>query len=225
MTLTELSLKRPSFVIVIFAALSLLALFGYSQLKYELLPNINVPWVVVNTVYPGASPGEVENNVTKKIEDALSGLDRVERIISNSYEGVSVVSIEFKKSANVETALQDAQRKVSGILLSLPKDVRTPVLQKISMSETPILQVGATASIPIKDFYQLVKDQIQPVLSRVEGVGMISLTGGEEREIKINLDAQKINAYGLSIARIAQAVNVSNMDFPTGKIQSARQQM
>ena len=81
MTLTELSIKRPSFVIVIFSALALLALFGYSLLKYELLPDISIPWIVVSTVYPGASPNEVENSVTKPVEDALSGLEKVERII------------------------------------------------------------------------------------------------------------------------------------------------
>lgn len=225
MTLTELSIKRPSFVIVIFAALALLALFGYSRLKYELLPNMSIPWVVVSTVYPGASPNEVENNVTKPIEDALSGLDRVERIMSTSFEGVSVVNIEFNKSANVDLSFQDAQRKINGIMMSLPKDVRTPVLQKISLQETPVLQIGATANLSSRDFYQLIKDQIQPSLSRIEGVGLIQLTGGEEREIKINLDAQKISAYGLSIARIAQAVNASNLDFPTGKVQGAQQQL
>jgi len=136
MTLTELSIKRPSFVIVIFSALALLALFGYSMLKYELLPNISIPWVVVSTVYPGASPNEVENSVTKPMEDALSGLEKVERIISSSYEGVSVISIEFNKSADVESSLQEAQRRVNQISLTLPKGIRTPIFQKISLAET-----------------------------------------------------------------------------------------
>ena len=148
MTLTELSIKRPSFVIVIFSALALLALFGYSMLKYELLPNISIPWVVVSTVYPGASPNEVENSVTKPMEDALSGLEKVERIISASYEGVSVISIEFNKSADVESSLQEAQRRVNQISLTLPKGIRTPVFQKISLSETPVLQIGATSKLP-----------------------------------------------------------------------------
>ena len=224
MTLTELSIKRPSFVIVIFSALALLALFGYSMLKYELLPNISIPWVIVSTVYPGASPNEVENSVTKPMEDALSGLEKVERIISASYEGVSVISIEFNKSADVESSLQEAQRRVNQISLTLPKGIRTPVFQKISLAETPVLQIGATSKLPSREFYQLIKDQIQPALARVEGVGLINLTGGEEREIKINLDASKLEAYNLSIAAIAYAVNSSNLDFPTGKIQGENRQ-
>lgn len=224
MTLTELSIKRPSFVIVIFSAMALLAIFGYTMLKYELLPNISIPWIVVSTVYPGASPSEVENGVTKPIEDALSGLEKVERIISSSYEGVSVISIEFNKSADVETSLQEAQRRVNQISLSLPKGIRTPVFQKISIAETPVLQIGATSNLPSREFYQLIKDQIKPTLARVDGVGQINLTGGEEREIKINLDASKLEAYNLSIAAIAYAVNSSNLDFPTGKIQGENKQ-
>jgi hydrophobic/amphiphilic exporter-1 (mainly G- bacteria), HAE1 family len=224
MTLTELAIKRPSFVIVIFSALGILAIFGYSQLKYELLPNINIPWVVCSTVYPGASSNEVESNVTKPIEDALSGLEKVQRIMSSSYEGVSIVSIEFKKSANVETSLQDAQRRVSGVMMNLPKGIRTPVFQKISLDETPVIQLGATSNLPSRAFYQFIKDQIQPALSRVDGVGLIKITGGEEREIKINLDASKIKAYGLSTSIIAMEVNASNLDFPTGKIQGESRQ-
>ena len=224
MTLTELSLKRPSFVIVIFSSLALLAVFGYSMLKYELLPNISIPWIVVSSVYPGASPNEVENSVTKPIEDALSGLEKVERIISASYEGISVISIEFKKSADIESSLQEAQRRVNQISLILPKGIRTPVFQKISLAETPVLQIGATSKLASRDFYQLIKDQIQPALARVDGVGLINLTGGEEREIKINLDASKLEAYNLSIASIVYAVNSSNLDFPTGKIQGENRQ-
>jgi HAE1 family hydrophobic/amphiphilic exporter-1 len=224
MTLTELSIKRPSFVIVLFSALALLAVFGYTMLKYELLPDISIPWMVVSTVYPGASPGEVENSVTKPIEDALSGLEKVERIISASYEGVSVISIELKKSADIESSLQEAQRKVNQISLNLPKGIRAPVFQKISLAETPVLQIGATSNLPSREFYQLIKDQIQPALARVDGVGLINLTGGEEREIKINIDAAKLEAYHLSIASIAYAVNSSNLDFPTGKIQGENRQ-
>lgn len=224
MTLTELSIKRPSFVIVLFSALALLAVFGYSMLKYELLPDISIPWMVVSTVYPGASPGEVENSVTKPMEDALSGLEKVERIISSSYEGVSVISIEMKKSADIESSLQEAQRRVNQISLTLPKGIRAPVFQKISLAETPVLQIGATSNLPTREFYQLIKDQIQPALARVDGVGLINLTGGEEREIKINIDASKLEAYHLSIASIAYAVNSSNLDFPTGKIQGESRQ-
>src|SRR4051812_34731341 len=107
MTLTELSIKRPTLIVVIFAALGVLGLFSYGQLKYELLPKMSQPFVAVTAVYPGASPNEVETSVTKVLEDACSGLDKVNTIRGNSREGVSFVTIEFSQTANIDVVLQD----------------------------------------------------------------------------------------------------------------------
>ena len=128
MTITELSIKRPTLVVVLFTVLGILGVFGYSQLKYELLPKISPPVVVITTIYPGASPQEVENGITKYIEDAVSSLDKVTAVRSTSAEGISVVTIELTQSAKVDIALQDAQRKVNAAQQLLPKDARTPVL-------------------------------------------------------------------------------------------------
>jgi len=114
--------------------------------------------------------------------------------------------------------MQDVQRKVNGILLDLPEDVRTPVLQKVSLDESPVISAGATSNMPSREFYQLLKDQIQPAFSSINGVGQVKLIGGDIREIRINLDAEKVRSYGLSIAFVAQKVNASNLDFPTGTI-------
>ena len=220
MTLTELSIKRPSLIIVIFLALGTLGIYGYFQLRYELLPKINVPVVTVVTVYPGASPAEVENSVTRPIEDAVSGVDKIASVRSTSYEGQSVVVVEFEPSADINLAMQDAQRKVNSVILELPQDARTPVLQKVSLDETPVISAGVTSRMPPREFYQFLEEQIKPAFSALNGVGQVNLIGGIQREIRINLDAEKINAYGLSIAQVAQRVNASNLDFPTGTIQS-----
>ena len=123
MTLTEVAIKRPTLVIVIFLALGLLGVFGYLQLRYELLPKVAPPWVVVSTLYPGASPSEVENSVTKPIEDAVASVEKLSNIYSYSYEGLSVISLEYKYSADVDQSLQEVQRKVNSILLNLPRDI------------------------------------------------------------------------------------------------------
>jgi hydrophobic/amphiphilic exporter-1 (mainly G- bacteria), HAE1 family len=218
MTLTELAIKRPSFIIVIFLALSVLGVFGYTQLRYELLPKINMPQVTVTTEYSGAAPSEVENSVTRPIEDAISGVDKIESVKSTSFEGMSVIVIEFQAATDIDIALQDVQRKVNGVLLDLPSDARTPVLQKLSLDDSPVISAGATSKMPSRDFYQLLKDQIQPAFSSISGVGQVKLIGGDIREIRINLDAEKVRSYGLSIASVARTVNASNLDFPTGTI-------
>ena len=224
MTITELAIKRPTLIIVIFLALGLLGTFGYFQLRYELLPKVSPPWVVISTVYPGASPAEVENSVTKVLEDAVASVEKLSNIYGYSYEGLSVISLEYAYSADADQAMQEVQRKVNGVILELPKDIRTPVIQKFSFDEVPVLKMGVSSDMPSRAFYQFLKDEIEPAFGKIEGVGQVSLIGGDVREIKINLDAQKFRAYGLSIARITQLIGASNLDFPTGAVKGAQTQ-
>jgi hydrophobic/amphiphilic exporter-1 (mainly G- bacteria), HAE1 family len=218
MTMTELAIKRPTLVVVLFSIFSVLGIMGYTQLKYDLLPKISPPIVVITTIYPGASPNEVETNVSKIVEDAVSGMDKVSAIRSTSSEGRSLVTIELGQSANLDFSLQEAQRKVNQVQNSLPKDARAPIVARVALDELPVLRMGLTSTMPAREFYQFVKDQIQPRLSKIAGVGQITLVGGEERQIRINLDAEKIRSYGLSIPQIAGTIKASNLDFPTGKV-------
>ncbi len=224
MTLTELSIKRPSLIVVIFAALGVLGLFSYFQLKYELLPKISPPFITVMTVYPGASPNEVETAITKIVEDAVSGVDKIKTVNGTSSEGVSFVSIEFVLSTNVNIALQDVQRKVNEVTSQLPEGARTPVVSKFAIDELPVLRIGATGNIGSREFYRLVKDKVQPLLAKIPGVGQITLVGGDEREIRVNIDAQKLRSYGLSLLQVTQAIKSANLDFPTGKVKEGDHQ-
>lgn len=221
MTLTELSIKRPSLIVVIFSALAVIGLFSYRQLQYELLPKITPPVVTVTTVYPGASPSEVETSVTKAIEDAVSTLDKVEAVRAASQEGLSMVIVEFSQSANIDLALQEAQRRVGEARAKLPDEAKTPTLSKFALDEFPILRIGVTAQLPPKEFYPFLKDRVQPQISKVAGVGQITLIGGDEREIKVNLDSQRLRAYGLSLLAVTETIKNANLDFPTGKIKQA----
>ncbi len=224
MTITELSIKRPTLIVVIFSALVLIGLYSYTQLNYELLPKISPPVLTISTVYPGAAPNEVETSVTKPIEDAIASLDQIQTIKSTSLEGVSFIVIEFSQNTDVDFSLQDAQRKVNQILANLPSEIKTPVISKFALDEIPILRLGATSNLPSKEFYQFIKDRIKPRLSKLQGVGDIILIGGDEREIKVNLDKDKLDSYGLSVLQVLQKIKVSNLDFPTGKIEKQEKQ-
>lgn len=218
MTLTELSIKRPSLIIIMFAALGVLGIFSFIQLQYELLPKFSPPVVTIITTYPGASPNEVETGVTKIIEDVVSGLDKVSTIRANSQEGVSFIIIQFDYAANIDFALQDTQRKVSEILSKLPSGCKNPTVSKIAIDELPVLRMGLTSNMPSKEFYQFIKDKVKPQISKIAGVGQVVLLGGNEREIKVNIDVQKLKSLGISILQVTQAIKSSNLDFPTGKI-------
>ena len=221
MSITELSIKRPSFIIVIFMALTVVGLFCYKQMQYELLPKFSPPVLTVTTIYPGASPLEVETNVTKPIEDALATLEGISTIRSTSQENTSFVVIELKQSIKPDIALQDAQRRIGQITGTLPVGTKTPNISKIALDEFPILRMSVEGKMEPKKFTQFLKDNIVQRLSNITGVGQIILLGGEEREIKINMDMEKVRGYNLSIAAIANVIKGSNVEFPTGNIKDS----
>ena len=225
MKLAEISIKRPSLVIVLFTILLLGGIFSYSQLGYELIPKFETNVITVSTVYPGASPSEIENTVTKKIEDAIASIENIKKIDSKSYESLSIVSITLTSNADVDISMNDAQRKINAILSDLPDDADPPSLTKFSLSDLPIMTIGANGKMDEAAFYDLIDKKIAPILSRVQGVAQVNIIGGQEREIQVNLDATKIQGYGLSVPQIQQAILSSNLDFPTGNIQTREQKI
>jgi hydrophobe/amphiphile efflux-1 (HAE1) family protein len=218
MTVTELSIKRPSLVIVVFTILAVLGYFSYNQLKYELIPEVTPPFVTIMTVYPGASPHEVETSISKPIEDAASNVDKIKRVYASSSEGVSFVWVEFLYNSDADIALQNVQRKINEIISTLPEQAKTPIVSKFSLTELPIIRMGATGSMPARDFYEFMKNNVKPRLTKIPGVGQITFIGGNEREIKINLDLDRLRAYNIPVVQVLQAVKTSNLDFPVGKI-------
>src|SRR5690606_37492757 len=218
MKLVEVSIKRPTLIVVLFTVLTLGGLLSYSLLNYELLPKFSPGVISVVTVYPGAAPGEVENSVSRKIEDAVASMENVKKIDAKSYENLSVVIVTLNNDADVDYALNDAQRKVNAVLKDLPEDVDPPTLNKFSMDDLPILTIAASAKVDDLDFYDLMDNQIAAVLSRVPGVAQVALIGGNEREYQVNVDADKLKGYGLSLLQVQQMVLNSNLDFPTGNV-------
>jgi HAE1 family hydrophobic/amphiphilic exporter-1 len=224
MTITELAIKRSTLVVIVFTALSLLGIFCYRMLNYELIPKIDVPVVMVTTSYPGASADEVESSVTKKLEDALSALENVKNMSSSSQEGYSSITMELIANTNTDIALQDAQRKVNAVLYLLPTGAKTPSLLKFSTDEIPVLKLGVHAKMASTKLYQITKDQIKPRLSKISGVAQVTLLGGDKREIKVNVDRNKLTAYNISISNVYSAVSNSNLQFATGKIEGITSQ-
>ena len=218
MHITELSIKRPSFIIVIFIALTFLGIFSYSRLNYELTPDMSMSMFSITTVYPGASPSEVETAITKKIEDAISGIDNIDAIKSTSLDGVSSVTVQLKVDSDVEQAMQDGQRKINEVLKDLPATAKPPAIGKFSMTDMPIMRFGVTAKMNPTDLYALVKDEIRPAITKIEGIARVDLVGGEERAIKININRNNADQYNISLLQINQAINNANLEFPAGKL-------
>ncbi|ANF52336.1 acriflavin resistance protein [Chryseobacterium glaciei] len=221
MKLAEISIKRPSLVIVLFTILTLGGILSYSMMGYELIPKFETNMVTISTVYPGASPSEVETSVTRKIEDAVGALENVKKVESSSYESLSVIMVQLNTGADVNYALNDAQRKVNAILSELPDDADAPSLNKFSLDDLPIMTMSISSDkLNNKELYDLLDKKIEPIFSRVNGVAQVDLVGGQEREIQVSIDEKKLQGYNLSIGDVQQAILSSNLDFPTGSLKS-----
>jgi hydrophobic/amphiphilic exporter-1 (mainly G- bacteria), HAE1 family len=224
MTLTELAIKRPSIIIVLFAVLTLGGIMSYNRLGYEILPRFTPQLLTIATVYPGAAPNEIESQVTKKIEDQLSNQNGIGSINSSSYEGLSLISLELSNDASLKAVKQDVIAKINSIQSLLPSDSETPTVSELSFNDLPVLRISATSNLPSTQFFSELKNRIIPQLSQLEGVGSVQLLGGEEREIRVNINQEKLSIYGLSILQVNQAINNANLDFPTGRIEAGNSQ-
>jgi len=220
MNITEISIKRPSLIIVLFGVFTLLGIIGYQNLGYELLPDFNQPVVVIKTMYPGAEPSEVETSVSRKIEDALSNLEGVDYLETKSMPNASVIVANLKYGTNLNTAMQDAQRYIDNIRKDLPEDILSPVISKVSPNDLPIMSISATSNLPATEFYQKMKDDFLPQIQQLKGVAEITMLGGEEREIQVKVDQDRLKLYRISLQQVAEAINRSGIDLPAGRAQT-----
>jgi HAE1 family hydrophobic/amphiphilic exporter-1 len=224
MSITQIAIKRPTMVVVFFTILAIIGIVTYTKLNYELIPKLDFPVISIVTVYPGASAKEVEGTVTKIMEDALSSLESVESISSSSQEGISTIVVELAANTNADLSLQNAQRKINAITYQLPEGAKSPSVNKFSTDEIPVITMGVVANMEPTKLYDLVDNQIRSQLSNLNGVGQVTLIGGIEREIRINIDKDKLIAYNIGISQVYQAVSSANLEMPTGKIENSEKQ-
>ncbi len=223
MNLTEISIKRPSLIIVLFSVFALLGIIGYNNLSYELMPDFNQPVVVIRTVYPGAEPSEVETSVSRKIEDALANLEGVDYLVTKSLPNASVIIANLKYGTDLDKTMQDAQRYIDNIRKDLPEDILSPVMSKVSPNDLPIMSMIATSNLPATEFYQRMKDEYLPQIQQIKGVAEISILGGQEREIQIRVDQDKLRLYKLSLTQVVEAIRRSGIDLPAGQVQTEKE--
>lgn len=223
MNLTEIAIKRPSLIIVLFSVLTLLGIIGYKNLSYELMPDFSQPVVVIKTVYPGAEPTEVETAVSRKIEDALSNLEGVEYLVTKSLPNASIVIANLKYGTNLDKTMQDAQRYIDNIKKDLPKDIQNPVMSKVSPNDLPIMSISATSNQSPTEFYNQLKNDFLPQIQKIKGVAEITVLGGQEREIQVKVNQDKLKLYKVSLSQVVEAINRSGIDLPAGKVQTDKE--
>ncbi len=224
MKISEISIKRPIYVIVLFSVLSILGYIGYRNLSAELMPKFTPPVINVQIIYPGASPTEVENSVTRKVEDALSSMEGIDKIQSYSYESLSMLFVTFRYGTDIDKSIADAQNYIDAKRSQLPVSVLSPVISKVTVDDKAIIILSATSTLEATQFFDLMEKRILPRLSGIKGVSKGILIGGLQREIQVNLDATRMRALGVTPAQIQGVIRASNLDFPTGSIRNPETQ-
>jgi HAE1 family hydrophobic/amphiphilic exporter-1 len=224
MGLTRTAIARPVFIIMAFAALIVLGLQSLSLMPVELFPRIDIPFVTVVTVYPGAGPREIETLISKPLEEAVSTVPGVKTVQSSSQESLSVVAVEFNVGTDLDTAANEIRSRLDAARGDLPREAQAPVTYKASLSAIPVLVLGVSSPRPAFEVRQLVEDRIKDRVAKVSGIASVSVVGGEEREIHVEVDKERLQAYGLTIAQVVQALTTENLSVPGGSIREGRQE-
>ena len=224
MFLSTISIKRPVMISMFLIAFVIFGGFAYFGLTLNLMPDVEFPFVTVQVIYPGAGPKEIEIQVSKKIEDAVSTISKVDFIQSYSMEGVSFVIIRFELDKDGDIANQEVKDKVNAILNQLPRDAELPVIEKFDISEFPVLDIVFTGALPVRELYTLADQKLKDRFSQIAGVGKVNIVGGEEREIRVEFDNRVVFQNAISLQTMAQILAVQNMDIPGGHFQQRGQE-
>ncbi|HOE37360.1 MAG TPA: efflux RND transporter permease subunit [Kiritimatiellia bacterium] len=221
MFLANASTRRPIAVSCLLIALIALGFNSCRKLSIENMPAFDIPYIAVITTWVGAAPEDVEKDVSKYIEDAVSGLDGLKHIESSSLENVSQVVLEFDLAINVDTAAQDVREKIDPILTKLPADADRPVIQKININAAPIANIFLSGDAPVDDLYDYAANTIADRFATVPGVAEVQVIGGNEREVWVELNRDALAAAGLTTADITAALQGGILSLPGGRIRDA----
>ncbi len=218
MNLTRAAITRPVFVIMLMAAALLLGTMGYRGMRLELNPEVNFGVVTVNTVYPGAGPEEINTLVTRKIEEAVSGVAGLREVTGASQEGFSTVVATFELETDVNEALNDVRSRVDGILNQLPDDIEKPQVTKFDNSAQPVLYLAMTSrNLSSQQLRDLIDDRLQDRFAQIPGVASAAVQGGDVREIQVRLNRAKLLGYGIGPGALQRQIQAATLNVPAGR--------
>ena len=218
MSIYRTSVNHPVTTALVFLAFAILGVFSLTRLPVDNFPDIESNTIMVMSSYPGASAEDVENNLTKVLENSLNGVANLKNITSNSRENISVLTLEFEYGTDIEVATNDVRDKLSMVTQTMPDGASSPTIFKFSADDMPIMIMSATANQSVSALDKILDERVATPLARVTGVGTVSVNGAPQREIQIYCDPNKLEAYGLSIASIASVIAAENRNVPSGSI-------
>ncbi|MGM9686842.1 MAG: efflux RND transporter permease subunit, partial [Bacteroidaceae bacterium] len=218
MSLYEGAVRRPIMTSLVFTAVIIFGLFSLMRLPIDLYPDIDTNTIMVMTYYNGASASDVENNLTRPLENTLNSVEHLKHVTSNSRDNVSVVTLEFEYGYDIDVLTNNVRDKLDMVSNSLPNDANTPFIFKFSTAMIPILLLSVQAEESQKALYKILDDNVANPLARIDGVGSVSISGAPQREINVYMDPIKMEAYNLSAAQVASAIAAENQNSTNGTV-------
>lgn len=225
MNIARLSIKRPIFITSIVFVIMFTGIISLTRLGVDMFPDVEFPYVIVQTVYVGAGPEEIENLISKPIEDEVSSISGLKRVSSRNMEGVSLVVAQFNLGVDVKYAEQQVKDKVAKIRRNLPDAIDEPLVMRFDPADFPIVRLALSADLSPADLYDLAREEVKTSLQQVDGVASIQIIGGQRREIQVELDRNRLNLMKVSALQVANSLRSAGMNIPIGKHESGPNEM
>ena len=224
MAIYKTAIEKPVTTALIFVAVIVIGIFSFLRLPIDQFPEMDPPYITVMTTYPGASASEMETNVTKIMENALTSVDHLKHITSQSKDNLSMVVLELEWGSNMDEAVNDVRSFVDMTKNNLPDNCGTPMIFKLSTSSMPVAQYSITADETYAGLDKILNDEVIPQLNQVDGIGNISLSGAPDRYVYVNIDQEKLDAYGLTLEQVGQVVSANNINLSSGTVKMPQEQ-
>jgi len=216
--LAEVCVKRPVFATMLILSLVVVGAFSFLSLGVDLFPKIDFPTITITVVNPGASPQEIETEITDKVEEAVNTISGIDELRSTSIEGISQVFVAFVLEKDVNVAAQEVENRVQTVIPNLPETAKQPTVQKLDTDAAPVLRISISAPTSLREVTQIAKDRVKERIESVNGVGQITIIGGQERQINVWVNPDKMRSYNVTPAEVSGALRIQNMEFPSGRI-------
>ncbi len=223
--LAALCIKRPVFASVLILSITVIGLFSFTRLGVDQFPKIDFPSVVITTVQPGASPEQIETEVTDKIEEAVNTISGIDELRSTSSEGVSIVFVSFLLEKDGNVAAQEVRDKISAVMSRLPRTVQQPRIDRFDPDSSPVISIAVTANKPVREVTEFADKILRRQLESVTGVGQVVVLGGRKRQVNIWLDADQMRAYNVTVTEISRALQAQNIEVPGGRVDQGGQSL
>ena len=218
MKIYESAVRKPISTVLIFVGVMVMGLFSLTNLAVDQYPEIEIPQISVITMYPGANAAEIETNVTRVLEDNLNTVSNLKKLTSKSQDNVSMITVEFEYGSDLDEGANEIRDAVSRVQSMLPDGIEYPTIFKFSSSMMPIMMLAVTAEESYPALNKILDDKLVNVLNRVDGVGAVSVIGAPEREVQVNVDPARLEAYNLTVEQLGAIIAAENVNIPSGTI-------